>query len=309
MNPISEPSTRWTRFHLLHWVPVALSVLFMVMVAFVSVRIMSGLKNAIYWRQHSFQEIQAAHVYEENVMNIQNTMRDFVTTGDADALSRCQRCIKLEPQLYDRLVRLTRDNSSQEQRLKALSTAMKDVFDYDGRLIDIYKQQGAEAVLRTEQTGEGRLVAARARDVLAAFSEEEQRLLDARDAAEQTGYYRAERVLIVGSALAAVLLVLANVMVGREMARRHRAELEREKLIGELRQTLAQVKTLSGLIPICAWCKSVRNDQGYWQTVEQYVHSHSDANFSHSICPSCREKFKDEIAKMRGANEPLTPAN
>ena len=67
----------------------------------------------------------------------------------------------------------------------------------------------------------------------------------------------------------------------------------------DITDTLAEVKTLSGLIPICAWCKSVRNDHGYWQTVEQYVHSHSDASFSHSICPSCQEKFKDEIARGR----------
>jgi hypothetical protein len=96
------------------------------------------------------------------------------------------------------------------------------------------------------------------------------------------------------------LLVLANFMASREMARRRRVEIEREKLIAELKLTLAQVKTLSGLIPICAWCKSVRNDQGYWQTVEHYVRSHSDASFSHSICPTCREKFKDEIAKACG---------
>ena len=80
-------------------------------------------------------------------------------------------------------------------------------------------------------------------------------------------------------------------------------EIEREKLIAELQRTLAEVKTLSGLIPICAWCKNVRNDQGYWQTVELYVHSRSDANFSHSICPSCQEKFKDEIAKAAGGME------
>ena len=134
-------------------------------------------------------------------------------------------------------------------------------------------------------------------DILKAFSAEEQKLLDARDAAEQADYYNAERLLIVGSVLAAALIVLANLMASREMARRRRVEIEREKLIAELQRTLAEVKTLSGLIPICAWCKSVRNDQGYWQTVEQYVHSHSDASFSHSICPSCREKFKDEIAK------------
>jgi len=261
------------------------------------------LKNAIYWRQHSFQEILAAHAYEDNVMSIQSNMRDFVTTGDATALASCQRSIKLEPQLFDQLVSLTGDNPAQQQRLKALSVAMKDVFDYDGRLIFLYKQHGAEAVLRTEQTGEGRTITGRARDILTEFSDEEQKLLGVRDAAEQLGYVNAERLLIVGSVLAVALLVLANLMVGREMARRRRVEIEREKLIGELQQTLAQVKTLSGLIPICAWCKSVRNDQGYWQSVEQYVHSRSDASFSHSIYPSCREKFKDEIAKAGLSNE------
>ena len=55
-----------------------------------------------------------------------------------------------------------------------------------------------------------------------------------------------------------MLLVLANIMASREMARRRRAEIDREKLVFELREALAQVKTLSGLIPICGWCKRVR---------------------------------------------------
>ncbi len=304
MSSANEQTTlRRKRFNFLRWLPVAAAVVLMVMVAFISARTMSELKNAIYWRQHTFREILAAQAYEENVMNIQNRMRDFVTMGDPAALASCQRSIKLEPQLFDQLVNLTRDNPAQQQRLKTLSVAMKDVFDYDGRLIVIYKQHGAEAVLRTEQTGEGQIITGGALDVLKTFSVEEQKLLDARDAAEQADYYNAERLLIFASGLAAALLVLANLMVGREMARRRRVEIERERLIGELQQTLAQVKTLSGLIPICAWCKSVRNDQGYWQTVEQYVHSHSDASFSHSICPGCREKFKDEIAKAGLSNE------
>ena len=299
MNQVPEQTTRRENLHFLRWLPVLGSVALMVMVAVIATRTMSKLKSAIYWRQHSSQEILAAQSYEDNLMNIQNGMRDFVTMGDASALALCHRCIQHEPELYDQLVTLTRDNPTQQQRLKTLSVAMKDVFSYDARLIDIYKQQGAVAVLRTEQTGEGRTVTGHARDILKTFSAEEQKLLDARDAAEQADYHNAERLLIVGSVLAAGLLVLANFMASREMARRRRMEIEREKLIAELQQTLAEVKTLSGLIPICAWCKSVRNDQGYWQTVEQYVHSHSDASFSHSICPSCREKFKDEIARGR----------
>jgi len=309
MSQAPEPTARRDDLQFLRWLPVIGSVVLMVMVAVIATQTMSELKTAIYWRQHTSQEILAAQSYEDNLMNIQNNMRDFVTMGDATALALCQRCINLEPALFDQLVNLTRDNPAQQQRLKTLSLAMKDVFGYDARLIDIYKEQGAEAVLRTEQTGSGRTVAGRALDILKAFSAEEQKLLDARDAAEQADYHNAERLLIVGSVLAAALLVLANFMASREMARRRRVEFEREKLIAELQRTLAEVKTLSGLIPICAWCKSVRNDHGYWQTVEQYVHSHSDASFSHSICPSCREKFKDEIAKARGPGEQSPPQN
>jgi PAS domain-containing protein len=68
---------------------------------------------------------------------------------------------------------------------------------------------------------------------------------------------------------------------------RHRAEAERERLIQELQAALARVKLLSGLLPICANCKKVRDDQGYWKQVESYIESHSEATFSHGICPEC----------------------
>jgi CheY-like chemotaxis protein len=65
----------------------------------------------------------------------------------------------------------------------------------------------------------------------------------------------------------------------------------------ELRQALGRVKTLSGLLPICASCKNVRDDKGYWQQIEAYVRDHSEAEFSHSICPSCFDKLYPEFNK------------
>ena len=65
----------------------------------------------------------------------------------------------------------------------------------------------------------------------------------------------------------------------------------------ELRQALADVKHLSGLLPICASCKKVRDDKGYWQQIESYISAHSDADFSHSICPDCMEKLYPELFK------------
>jgi DNA-binding NtrC family response regulator len=86
----------------------------------------------------------------------------------------------------------------------------------------------------------------------------------------------------------------SNRELANEILERKRAEAEKEKLIIELTESLAKIKTLSGLLPICAWCKKIRDDAGYWQQLESYIGKHSGAEFSHSICPEClKEKFGD----------------
>jgi hypothetical protein len=72
-------------------------------------------------------------------------------------------------------------------------------------------------------------------------------------------------------------------------------EAEREKLIRELQDTLAQIKKLSGLLPICASCKKIRDDQGYWNQIEAYIRDHSEAKFSHGICPECMKKLYPDL--------------
>jgi PAS domain S-box-containing protein len=68
-------------------------------------------------------------------------------------------------------------------------------------------------------------------------------------------------------------------------------EKEREKLIKDLQEALSKVKTLSGLLPICASCKKIRDDKGYWNQIEVYVKDRSDAEFSHGICPDCKKQL------------------
>jgi len=298
---------RVKNFNFPRWLPVAAAVMLMGMVAFVAVGNMTELRRAKDWREHTAEVTFAAHAYEDNLIDIQRDLHGFVTMGDKGALVACQNFIQLEPHLFDQLVKLAHDSPTQEKRLDNLGEAMKNVFADDARMIDAYKQQGAEAVLHMEQTGEGRIITDHAIDILKDFSAEEQRLLAARDAAEQADYKNAEMLLIVGSALAAALLLFASTLASREISRRQRSEAKQRELIAELKQTLAQVKTLSGLIPICAWCKNVRNDMGYWSTVETYVHSRTDASFSHSICPNCTEKFKDEIARANAGLQAPPP--
>ena len=91
----------------------------------------------------------------------------------------------------------------------------------------------------------------------------------------------------------------------RDLTERKRAEQEREKLIAELQEALANIKTLSGLIPICAQCKKIRDDKGYWQQVEAYIHAHSEAEFSHGLCPDCAEKFLADLKKDASPSQGL----
>lgn len=80
------------------------------------------------------------------------------------------------------------------------------------------------------------------------------------------------------------------------------AEAEREQLISQLQEALAEIKTLSGLLPICANCKKIRNDKGYWQQIEEYIGAHSEAKFSHSICPQCMKILYPELKAIK--NQP-----
>lgn len=76
---------------------------------------------------------------------------------------------------------------------------------------------------------------------------------------------------------------------------RKRIENEKVLLIAELRQALAQVKLLSGFLPICCSCKKIRDDVGYWQQIESYISAHSEVEFSHGICPECARKLYPEL--------------
>jgi len=86
---------------------------------------------------------------------------------------------------------------------------------------------------------------------------------------------------------------LIGVMI--DMTQTKRAEAERERLIRELQEALSKVKTLSGFIPICAGCKKIRDDGGFWNQIESYISNHSGAEFSHSLCPECIHRLYPEL--------------
>jgi hypothetical protein len=94
----------------------------------------------------------------------------------------------------------------------------------------------------------------------------------------------------------------------RDISERKQQEKEREALIDNLKTSLAKVRKLSGLFPICASCKKIRDDKGYWNQIEAYIRDHSEAEFSHCICPECTRKlypeyYREESEKMEKSNK------
>jgi PAS domain S-box-containing protein len=90
----------------------------------------------------------------------------------------------------------------------------------------------------------------------------------------------------------------------QDVTEQRRSAEERERLIGELRGALAEVKTLSGLLPICAHCKKIRDDRGYWSRIETYIRERSNAEFTHGICPDCAQRYFDEDADPSVSSDP-----
>lgn len=414
-------------------------MILMVVVAFLATSNARNLKSATEWRRHSSEVILAGQAFEDNLLDIQRDMRGYVILGDTNALASYHNCVVLEAPMLVHLYSITADNPAQQQRVKNLSVAMTALVSFDNGSIAIYRQEGFSGTSKLDATGESRALFGRAQDVLDQFLADEQRLWDQRDISEENQYHDAGQWLVMGSLLAAIILLFATYLASHELTYRRRAESqlretlllqnailssadygivttdpqgvvqtfnpaaerllgysgdevigkatpmlwrdpheiaarakmlsqqlgvpvkatfdaiikkvqhdsvdegewtyirkdgsrfstmvvvtpldteggkfkgflgvfrdiserkkseqERERLIAELQKTVADVKTLSGLIPICAWCKSVRSDTGYWQTVEQYVRTRSGANFSHGVCPSCAQKFKNDISR------------
>jgi PAS domain S-box-containing protein len=91
--------------------------------------------------------------------------------------------------------------------------------------------------------------------------------------------------------------------ISRDITERKNLEKQRDQYVLELKAALERVKTLSGLLPICASCKNIRDDQGYWQQVEGYIMQHSQAKFTHSLCPECVKRLYPEVAGSQTDDE------
>ncbi len=92
----------------------------------------------------------------------------------------------------------------------------------------------------------------------------------------------------------------ARIEVGRRMIE---MRFELNEMVKELKQALAEVRTLKGIVPICANCKNVRDDQGYWNRVESYLNQHTEADFTHAVCPDCMKRLYPQFEDASDVKE------
>jgi PAS domain S-box-containing protein len=252
-------------FHLLRWLPIAGSVTLMAMVAFVASVSLSQLKSALDWRNHTYDVLLGADTLLGNLTDTQRGMRGYALSGQSIALVPYLNAIHEAPRQLARLQALTVDNPSQQQRLQTLSSDLAAVLSYARRLLQARDSQGLAAVVALESTGTGRHVMDRARMDLQAFSDAERRLLMARDATAQENLHNASRLLVLGSVLAAALLVLAHWLAQREMNRRRATEAQLHSL------SALQTAVLNGANYAIVSCSEAGTVTSFNSTAERWL--------------------------------------
>ena len=215
-----------SNFNFLRWLPVSGSVTLMAMIAFVSSVSLAQLKKSLDWRTHTYEVLLATDALRTDFADTFRGARSYAMGGEAVALEPYRNGVQKAPPQFARLRALTLDNPSQQRRLERLALDYADVLAYAKQLLDTREARGLAASVNLESTGVGQQAMDRARADLQGFSDTERRLLIERDATAEESLHNASRLLVLGSILAAILLVLAHWLAHREMNRRRDTEAQ-----------------------------------------------------------------------------------
>ena len=148
--------------------------------------------------------------------------------------------------------------------------------------------------------GRSRAAMQEASTLAAAIDDEEQQVASQHEALLARHRRRESIAAIVLVLMSTALVAAVAVGVSRQRqaeARLRQSHATQEALVADLQRALQNVKVLSGLLPICAHCKKIRDDQGYWQRIESYLSQHSEVTFSHGICPACMRELYPDLAE------------
>jgi CHASE3 domain sensor protein len=183
---------------------------------------------------------------------------------------------------------------SQAQHLRDLARLVLARQNQLDQGLAVRRAQGFDAAAQVLQTDQDKLLMDHIRQLTRLLQDHEQMQLDQRAKDRSESLRHTVIFIISASLLAVVLSATAGLLVFHDLNERRLAAeklkastAQLEKANAELTAALTNVKTLSGLLPICAHCKKVRDDRGYWNQIEAYISERSEADFTHSICPEC----------------------
>ncbi|HST51310.1 MAG TPA: CHASE3 domain-containing protein [Pyrinomonadaceae bacterium] len=253
------------------------------------------------WVTHTYEVLTQLEVTLSTLKDAQRGMRGYVITDQEQFLAPYQGAISITNENVKRLKKLTADNPSQQRRLAVLEPKVADKLDYLREVIELRRQQGFEAAQKVISIGRGEESMDEIESLIEDMKGEEYALLKIRYEATQASVRRMFWIFAILNILVFAFLSTAYTLIRRDTLERNRLTAEREHLIQKLKDALAEVKQLQGILPICSYCRHIRNDHNSWQQMESYVAEHTEATFSHSICPSCYEKVvKPELEQMKG---------
>jgi CHASE3 domain sensor protein len=284
-------------------------------IAFHSISSLSALVQASNWVEQSHKiNKQVAEIFT-NVVEGQSAERGFLLSRSVKYLAAFEKTSRELPILLNDLRNQTSDNPRQQERLALLTRAVEGHVTGVDRLVQAptieREQRGSSLPATVKEMNLEDSIRVLATQMLDAENE----LLKTKNADEEHQATRAKLVIyfslgVQGFLLVFIFVVFDSDLVGRKKAEERLARTneeleqrvkERDTLVAELQEALANIKTLSGLIPICANCKKIRDDKGYWNAVEGYIMQHSDAKFSHGICPDCfKNLYPEAYARLHG---------
>jgi len=275
--------------HFLHWVPIVASITLIVMAAVISVATVASLRSALNWRQHTYEVILVAESLRAGAKDLQRGMQGYLLSGTADSLAPYASASRSASRQLAQIRKLTRDNPGQQERIGQLSVEMGDLMASTERVIDQRRDAGTMISARLGSEEGTQQAFDRVAALIDTIIQEEHRLLVQRSAIAEVEFHDAAHLLGFGCVMAAAFLTTGSLGVRREIRRRHQVELDLHKANDEM-------KILGGLLPMCAQCKSIRDDRGYWNQLEAYLQEHSEATFSHGLCENCVRLLYPEIA-------------
>jgi PAS domain S-box-containing protein len=216
--------------NLARWLPLAGAVTLMAVVALLAVVSLRELRNSYQARRSSYEALVASQGLLGDLMDTLRGLRAYVLSGEAGALAPYQSGTEDIPRTLATLATLVRDNGAEQRLEQPLAEDLHAVIAYSQRLIALRYTLGLQPAIGLAASGEGRIVVDRVRFDLQAFTDEVHRLVLERDTEAERNYRHTVALLVVASAVAAMLLGFAHVAVSREVARRRRIEARLQEL-------------------------------------------------------------------------------